>query len=48
MKKIFKYSIPAKEKYELELPINSIILRVEDVDGLFFLWAIVETDENCD
>lgn len=48
MNKIFKYSLPVQEKYDLELPIGAIILRVEDVDGLFFLWAIVdtETEEN--
>ncbi len=47
MKKIFKYTIPAKEKYSIELPVNASILRVEDVDGQFFLWAIVNTDEDC-
>lgn len=46
MKKIFKYSIPTKEKYTIELPKGAMIIRVEDVDGLFFLWAIVETDEE--
>jgi hypothetical protein len=46
MKSIYKYPIPTKEKYEIELPKDSQILRVEDVDGLFFLWAVVETDEN--
>lgn len=46
MKKIYKYSIPTKEKYILELPINSKIIRVEDVDGLFYLWAIVDIDDN--
>jgi hypothetical protein len=46
MYKIYKYSIPTKEKYIIELPKDSKIIRVEDVDGLFFLWAIVNTDEN--
>jgi len=46
MNKIFKYSIPTKEKYELLLPKHAQILRVEDVDGLFFLWAIVNTEEE--
>jgi len=35
MKKIFKYSIPTKEKVEIELPIQAKIIRCEDVDGLF-------------
>ncbi len=41
MNRIFKYSIPTREKYEIELPKGANIIRVEDVDGLFFLWAIV-------
>jgi hypothetical protein len=46
MNAIYKYSIPTKEKYAIELPKYARIIRVEEVDGLFFLWAIVETDEN--
>lgn len=46
MNAIYKYSIPAKEKHIIELPKNSQIIRVEDVDGKFFLWAIVNTDED--
>lgn len=46
MNKIFKYSIPTKEKYELLLPKDAQIIRVEEVDGLFFLWAIVNIDEE--
>ena len=42
MKKIFKYEMSIKEKQEIELPINAEIIRVDDVDGKFFLWAIVE------
>ncbi len=44
MKKIYKYSIPTKEKHTIQLPLNSLIIRVEDVDGLFYLWAIVDTE----
>ena len=46
MNKIFKYSIPTKEKYSIELPKDAQIIRVEDVDGLFFLWAIVDDSED--
>ena len=41
-KKIFKYELSIKEKQELELPVGAKIIRVDDVDGKFFLWAIVE------
>ena len=44
MKKIFKYSLPVQEKFVIELPIGAKIIRVDDVDGLFWLWAIVEVD----
>lgn len=46
MKAIYKYSLPVQEKYAINLPKGAKIIRVEDVDGLFFLWAIVETDET--
>lgn len=46
MNKIYKYSLPVQEKYEIELPTDARIIRVGDVDGLFFLWAIVNTDED--
>lgn len=46
LNKIYKYTLPTKEKYEIELPLNAKIIRVEDVDGLFFLWAIVDTEET--
>lgn len=46
MKTIYKYQLPIQEKCELELPKGAKIIRVEDVDGLFFLWAIIDTDEQ--
>ena len=46
MNKIFKYTLPVKEKFTLELPCNAQIVRVEDVEGKFFLWAIVNTEEG--
>ena len=46
MKKIFKYEMSIKEKQEIELPINAEIIRVDDLDGRFFLWAIVNPEED--
>ena len=46
MNKIYKYPLPTKEKYQIDLPKGAKIVRVEDVDGLFYLWAIVNTDEQ--
>lgn len=47
MRAIYKYPLPAKERLVIELPLNAQIIRVGDVDGLFFLWAIVNTDPEC-
>lgn len=44
MKAIYKYPLPVQEKYVIELPQGAEIIRAEDVAGLFFLWAIVDTD----
>lgn len=44
MKKIFKYPLPVQEKFDIGLPAGAKIIRVEDVDGHFFLWAIVNPD----
>jgi len=44
MKVIYKYTLPVQEKYTIELPRCARIIRVEDVAGQFFLWAIVDTE----
>lgn len=44
--KIYKYQLKIQEKQELLLPEGSKILRVDDVDGMFFLWAMVNTDPD--
>lgn len=31
-----------KEKQEINLPVGARIIRVDDLDGKFFLWAIVD------
>jgi hypothetical protein len=32
------------EKFSVELPIGARIIRVDDVDGKFWLWAIVDDE----
>lgn len=44
MKTIYKYSLPVQEKFVIELPAGAQIIRVDDVAGLFWLWAIVDTE----
>lgn len=44
MKAIYKYPLPVQEKFVIELPAGARIIRVEDVAGLFWLWAIVDTE----
>ena len=42
MRVIYKYQIPVAETCTLELPRCSEIIRVEDVEGLFYVWALVD------
>lgn len=44
MHKIYKYKLPCKEKHTIQLPIGARIIRVDDIEGQFFLWAIVDTN----
>lgn len=46
MNVIYKYTLPVQEKYCIELPKWAQIIRVEDVAGQFFLWAIVNPEEK--
>lgn len=46
MHKIFKYRLPIAEKFTTDLPIGARIIRVSDVDGEFFLWAIVNPEQQ--
>lgn len=39
---IYKYQMPIKEEFTMELPEGAKILRVEDQDGMFWLWALVD------
>lgn len=45
MKTIHKFQIPVAERCVLSLPKAAKIIRCEDVDGLFYVWAIVDTEE---
>ena len=44
MNKIFKYPIPVLEKFCMDLSKDAKILRIDTIDGQFWLWAIVDTD----
>lgn len=46
MKKIFKYPVPVRERFTMELPKGAKIIRVEDMDGFNALWAIVDPEEK--
>lgn len=41
---IFKYQMPVLESFTMQLPKNAEIIRVEDQDGMFWMWAVVNTD----
>lgn len=42
---IFKYQMPVLEEFSMELPIGAEILRVADMDGMFWMWALVNTNK---
>ena len=46
MKRILKYELSIKEKQEIQLPFGSEIIRVDDIEGKFFLWAVVIQKED--
>ena len=41
---IFKYQMPVLEEFQMELTVNAEIIRVEDQNGMFWMWAVVNTD----
>jgi hypothetical protein len=42
-KAIFKYQMPVLEQFEMKLPKDASIIRMEDQGGMFWLWAVVDT-----
>lgn len=42
---IFKYQMPVLERFSMELPKGAEIIRMEDQGGMFWLWAVVDTNE---
>ncbi len=43
-KVIYKYQMPVLEHFTMKLPKNAEIIRMEDQGGMFWLWAIVDTE----
>lgn len=43
-KVIFKYQMPVLEQFAMELPEGAEILRMEDQGGMFWMWAVVDTE----
>ncbi len=41
---IFKYQMPVKEEFDMTLPKGAKIIRVDDQDGMFWMWAVVDTN----
>lgn len=41
---IFKYQMPVLEAFTMELPAGAQIIRMADQGGMFWLWAVVNTD----
>ncbi len=43
-KTIFKYQMPIQEQFSMDLPKGAEIIRVADQGGMFWLWAIIDTE----
>lgn len=41
---IFKYQMPVLEQFTMKLPAGAEIIRMEDQGGMFWLWAVVNTE----
>ena len=41
---IFKYQMPVLERFTMDLPAGAEIIRMEDQGGMFWLWAVVDTN----
>lgn len=41
---IFKYQMPVLERFTMKLPAGAEIIRLDDQGGMFWLWAVVDTD----
>lgn len=40
---IHKYQLPIKEEVVIIMPSHADIIRIDAVDGLFYIWAVVTT-----
>lgn len=43
---IYKYELSILESQTIQLPLGAEILRVDDVEGKFYLWAIVDQEQG--
>ncbi|AMX93763.1 MULTISPECIES: hypothetical protein [Mesorhizobium] len=41
---IYRYQMPVQEHFTMKLPAGAEIIRMADVAGMFWLWAVVRTD----
>lgn len=41
---IFKYQMPVLEEFTMILPKGAQIIRVQDQGGMFWMWAVVNTN----
>jgi len=44
-KVILKYQMPVMEEFTMRLPEGAEIIRMEDQGGMFWLWAVVDTNK---
>lgn len=45
-KVIYKYQMPIMEEFEVRLPRGAEIIRMDAEKGMFWLWAVVNTEND--
>lgn len=46
MKAIFKYQLPIEEQTMIRMPEGAEVVRVDGLDGMLWVWAIVDTNND--
>ena len=44
MKAVYKYQLPIQEQTSIQMPEEAEIIRVDGLDGMLWVWAIVNTE----
>jgi len=46
MQKIWKYEIPIREKFKIDMPFGNTIVKVDVVDGTPYMWVLFRNESD--